>query len=99
MSPSGIVLDAFGRLFAIQNVDGNTPLRRRANDRPKCVRDAPAATDNLSQVVGMNDQLDHRLRAFVHEELDRDVFGIRDELAGEKREQFRCAPVSGPRIT
>jgi hypothetical protein len=46
----------------------------------------------------MNDQLDHRLRAFVHEEFDRDVVGIRDQLAGEKREQFRSAPVSGPRV-
>jgi hypothetical protein len=52
------------------------------------VRNAAAATDNLSQIIGMNDQFDHRLRAFVHEEFDRDVFGICDELAGEEREQL-----------
>jgi hypothetical protein len=92
------VLGTFGCLFAIQNVHGYASFGGRTNDRAKRVRDAPAAADHFSQIVGMNDQLDHRLRAFVHKEFDRDGFGIRNEFAREKREQLRCPPVARPGI-
>lgn len=62
------------------------------------MRDATASSDNFSQIVGMDDQLDDRLGAFVHEQLDGHLFGIRNQLAGKKREQLGCAPMAGPWI-
>src|SRR5579871_5724528 len=94
----GVIPEPLGRLAGVENVDGNSPFGRCAHDSTQRLRDASAAADHLAEVLGIDDQLDHRLLMLVDEQLDRDALRLLHELACQEPEQVRRAAMTRPWI-
>ncbi|MGA7356007.1 MAG: hypothetical protein WA431_09430 [Candidatus Cybelea sp.] len=70
--------------FAVEDIDGDAPFGGSPDNGPKRLRDPPAAPDNFAEILGIDNELDHRLRVLVDEELDTNALGLLYEFARKK---------------
>ncbi|MGB6712418.1 MAG: hypothetical protein WBE30_02220 [Candidatus Cybelea sp.] len=70
--------------LAVENIDRNAPFGGGPHNGAKRLRDSSAAPNNFAQVLGIHNELDHRLRLLVDEEFHADALGLLYEFAREK---------------
>ena len=59
----GVAFIPTGGFFGIEDVHLHAAFGGRAHERAQCLSDAPAAADDLTEILGIDDQLDDRLAA------------------------------------